>query len=208
MSSSTPKPLQIAQHRFDPHVHHLTRVGIFYTLRAEAVMGRSAEDFLFTTSFGLAQLSSPSESRSSPASPICVPAITGGIDWVSPRLKSALCLRSWRCSVACYGRARSGIRGGHGIRRLTTYTILLLIYFAYLMPRQGIEDPTSGRDSDRSTASSASISVPITYLLHLSVAHDPSGGIWQKRKSETKMSMEHQNASNLHLFTQHFFSLW
>ncbi len=48
--------------------------------------------------------------------------------------------------------------------RLTTFTILLLLYFAYLMLRQGIEDPNRRARFASVYGIVAFISVPITYF--------------------------------------------
>jgi heme exporter protein C len=75
--------------------------------------------------------------------------------------------------------------------RLTTYTILLLIYFAYLMLRQGIEDPDKRARFGSVYGIVGFISVPITYFsIYLWRTIHPA--VFGRNESETKMSMEPQ----------------
>lgn len=73
--------------------------------------------------------------------------------------------------------------------RLTTYAILLLIYFAYLMLRQGIEDPDKRARFGSVYGIVGFISVPITYFsIYLWRTIHPA--LFGTNSSETKMTME------------------
>lgn len=73
--------------------------------------------------------------------------------------------------------------------RLTTYAILLLIYFAYLMLRQGIEDPDKRARFGSVYGIIGFISVPITYFsIFLWRTIHPA--VFGTNESDTKMSLE------------------
>jgi len=73
--------------------------------------------------------------------------------------------------------------------RLTTYAILLLIYFAYLMLRQGIEDPDKRARFGSVYGIVGFISVPITYFsIYLWRTIHPA--LFGTNDAETKMRME------------------
>lgn len=60
--------------------------------------------------------------------------------------------------------------------RLTTATIMILVYFAYLMLRQGIDDPERKNRFGAVYAIIGFISVPITFFLSSYIPNDSSRG--------------------------------
>ncbi len=64
--------------------------------------------------------------------------------------------------------------------RLTTATIMLLIYSAYLMLRSGIEDPNRRGRFGAVYAIIGFLSVPLDIFLSASVQNDPPGCNWHK----------------------------
>ena len=85
--------------------------------------------------------------------------------------------------------------------RLTTATIMELVYAAYLMLRQGIEDPDRRARFGAVYAIIGFISVPINFLLDPHLPHHPPGGDWWWRPNGQRL-VQHDPGNGSYLCSQ------
>ena len=88
--------------------------------------------------------------------------------------------------------------------RLTTTTIMLLIYAAYLLLRQGIEDPDRRARFGAVYAIIGFLSVPLTFFSSAPVPHHPPGGDRQQpARGDRRVRYDAPDVTNIPLQPAH-----